>query len=300
MANESKPTDDQPASKGRQGARWGQERRLEFIDYRLRWDGQINRSSLTDFFGISVPQASLDIAEYSKLTESNLEYDIRARVYRATEKFKAVFPSTSVERYLEDLLRVAVQPELPYGSFLGWQPPVAVIPKLGSHLNIDVTEEILRAIRETSYVEVSYQSLAAPEGGEQRLSPHALVHDGNRWYVRAYCHKYQAFRNFSLNRIKHCKYGGQDRERAHEDNAWNTFVDVVLTPDPSLSPAQRQLVEADFLMENGEMRVKCRRAVLLYLLSQLNLNDDQAGQKPKAVISLSLKNRDELKALLQY
>ena len=58
MTNESKPTDDQPTSKGRQGARWGQERRLEFIDYRLRWDGQINRSSLTDFFGISVPPVS--------------------------------------------------------------------------------------------------------------------------------------------------------------------------------------------------------------------------------------------------
>lgn len=299
MTNESKPTDDQPTSKGRQGARWGQERRLEFIDYRLRWDGQINRSSLTDFFGISVPQASLDITEYSKLAENNLEYDTRARIYRATDKFNAVFPSTSVERYLEDLLRVAVQPEIPYGSFLGWQSPVAAVPKLGRRLNANIVGDILRAIRETGYVEVFYQSLTDPDGGERRLSPHALVHDGNRWHVRAYCHKRQAFRDFSLTRIKHCKYGGQDRERADEDCAWNTIVDVVLTPHPGLSTAQRHLIEADFLMENSEVRIKCRRALLLYLLFQLNLNDDQADQKPE-VIQLALKNKDEVKALLQY
>ena len=49
-------------------------------------------------------------------------------------------------------------------------------------------------------------------------------------------------------------------------------------------------------MEQGEMHVECRRALLLYLLFQLNLNDDQAGQKPE-VIQLALKNRDEIRAL---
>lgn len=271
---------------------------MEFIDYRLRWDGQINRSNLTDFFGISVPQASLDITEYAKLAEGNLEYDTRARVYRATESFKAVFQSSSVERYLEDLLRVAVQPEIPYGSFLGWQSPVAGVPKLGRRLNADVVGEILRAIREMGYVEVFYQSLTDPEGGDRRLSPHALVHDGNRWHVRAYCHKREGFRDFSLTRIKHCKYAGQDRERASEDDAWNTMVDVVLIPHPDLTPAQRQLIESDFLMEGGEMHIECRRALLMYLMFQLNLNEDQAGQRPE-VIQLALKNRDEIQVRLK-
>ncbi|MEN5107234.1 WYL domain-containing protein [Pseudomonas sp. TWI672] len=272
---------------------------MEFIDYRLRWDGQINRSSLTDFFGISVPQASLDITEYSKLAESNLEYDTRARVYRATDTFKAVFSSTSVERYLDDLLRVAVQPEILYGSFLGWQPPVAALPRLGRRLNADIAGVILRAIRKNESVEVFYQSLTNPEGGERMLSPHALVHDGSRWHVRAYCHKRKAFQDFSLSRIKHCKYVEPDRDRDYEDHAWNTMVNVVLTPHPSLTPAQRKLIEDDFLMEDGELHVECRQALLLYLLFQLNLNEDQADQKPE-VIQLALKNRDEIMALIQY
>lgn len=299
MTNESKPTDDQPTSKGRQGARWGQERRLEFIDYRLRWDGQINRSSLTDFFGISVPQASLDITEYTKLAEGNLEYDTRARVYRATESFEAIFESSAVERYLEDLLRVAVQPEVPYGSFLGWQSPVAGVPKLGRRLNADVVGEILRAIREKGSVEVFYQSMTDPEGGERKLSPHALVHDGNRWHARAYCHKREAFRDFSLTRIKRCSYAGSDRERASEDNPWNTMVDVVLTAHPDLSPAKRRLIESDYLMEDGEMHIECRQALLMYLLFQLNLTEDQASQKPE-VIQVALKHPEAIRALLKY
>ncbi|MGL4317350.1 MAG: helix-turn-helix transcriptional regulator [Pseudomonas sp.] len=272
---------------------------MEFIDYRLRWDGQINRSSLTDFFGISVPQASLDITEYAKLAENNLEYDTRARVYRATESFKAVFKSSAVERYLEDLLRVAVQPEVPYGSFLGWQSPVAGVPKLGRRLNADVVGEILRAIREKGSVEVFYQSMTDPEGGERKLSPHALVHDGNRWHARAYCHKREAFRDFSLTRIKRCSYAGPDRERAPEDDAWNTMVDVALTAHPDLSPVKRLLIESDYLMENGEMHIECRQALLMYLLFQLNLTEDQAGQKPE-VIQVALKHPEEIRALLKY
>lgn len=299
MTNEYKSTDDHPTSKGQQGARLGQECRLEFIDYRLRWDGQVNRRSLTDFFGISVPQASLDIAEYSKLAESNLEYDTRARVYRATDTFKAVFSSTSVEQYLQDLLRVAVQPESPYGRFLGWQCPVSAAPKLSRRLSADIVGVILRAIRENESVEISYQSLTDPEGGERMLSPHALVHDGHRWHVRAYCHKRKAFQDFSLTHIKHCKHVEPDRDRADEDYAWNTMVTVVLTPHPSLTPAQRKLIENGFLMEDGVMHVECRRALLSYLLFQLNLNEDQADQKPE-VIQLALKNRDEIKALIQY
>jgi hypothetical protein len=37
--------------------RWELERRLEFIEYRLFWEGGSNRSDLVDEVGVSVPQA---------------------------------------------------------------------------------------------------------------------------------------------------------------------------------------------------------------------------------------------------
>ena len=38
--------------------RWGIERRLEFIEFRLYWEGRVNRADLTSVFGISTVQAS--------------------------------------------------------------------------------------------------------------------------------------------------------------------------------------------------------------------------------------------------
>ena len=38
--------------------KWGVERRLEFIEFRLFWEGGVNRADLIEMFGVSVPQAS--------------------------------------------------------------------------------------------------------------------------------------------------------------------------------------------------------------------------------------------------
>ncbi|MEN1403023.1 hypothetical protein AAIH02_32695, partial [Pseudomonas aeruginosa] len=62
---------------------WGLESRLQFIDFRLRWERRINRMDLTEHFAISVPQASLDIAKYTELAPNNLTYDRRSKTYTA-------------------------------------------------------------------------------------------------------------------------------------------------------------------------------------------------------------------------
>ena len=44
--------------------RWGVEQRLEFIEFRLFWEGHVNRGDLMDAFGVSVNQASTDLNRY--------------------------------------------------------------------------------------------------------------------------------------------------------------------------------------------------------------------------------------------
>jgi hypothetical protein len=51
------------------GLRWGVERRLEFIEFRLYWEGGINRSDIREFFGVSVPQASKDLSLYQEMAK---------------------------------------------------------------------------------------------------------------------------------------------------------------------------------------------------------------------------------------
>ena len=59
--------------------RWGVEQRLEFIEFRLFWEGSINRADIVDFFGVSVPQASKDLTLYQERAPGNLEYDTRGK-----------------------------------------------------------------------------------------------------------------------------------------------------------------------------------------------------------------------------
>ncbi len=41
----------------RSNLRWGVEQKLQFIEFRLFWEGHVNRSDLIDKFGVSVNQA---------------------------------------------------------------------------------------------------------------------------------------------------------------------------------------------------------------------------------------------------
>ncbi|MDO8421647.1 MAG: hypothetical protein Q7S99_05755 [Parvibaculum sp.] len=56
---------------------------------------------------------------------------------------------------------------------------------------------------------------------------------------------------------------------------------------------------SSYLMENGEMHIEFRQALLMYLLFQLNLTEDQAGQKPE-VTQVALKHPEKIRALLKY
>ena len=52
--------------------KWTVKRRMEFIEFRLFWQGSINRKDLCDTFGLSLPQASLDLRRYSQQAKRNL------------------------------------------------------------------------------------------------------------------------------------------------------------------------------------------------------------------------------------
>ena len=280
--------------------RWSQERRLEFIDFRLRWEGRLNRSDLTSFFGISVPQASLDIARYLELAPENAVYDRSERVYTPTLSFAALFPSNEAVRYLDELLGRAtgiVQAEL---SFLGWAPAAAVAPSPSRAVAADTLRVLLDAIRRESAVTVHYQSMSSVAPVERDIRPHALAHDGLRWHVRAYCCSRRQFRDFVIARIldsaPSSRPGEMIGEGTADDSAWHRMVQLVLAPNPELSQAHQRVIELDYEMTRGQAIVECRQALVFYALKRLGL----LGDLPVSADAqhLILKNRPEVEALL--
>ena len=92
--------------------RWGQERRLEFIDFRLRWNRTVNRGELVKFFRISIQQASNDLAYYSHLAPRNMEYDKSLKTYKASAGFRPAVSKDDAHSYLGEII-----------GTLGWFPP---------------------------------------------------------------------------------------------------------------------------------------------------------------------------------
>lgn len=293
--NAKPPTKAEQAS-ARPPGRWSQDRRLEFIDFRLRWDGRLNRSDLMEFFGISIPQASLDIAKYTSLAPGNLVYDRSSRVYIAPSGFQPLYPSSDAGRFLNELLENSAGLRAEESSFLAWAPPVATVPTPSRNFRTDVLLALLRAIREGTAIRVQYQSMTRPQPTLRTIAPHALAHDGFRWHARAFCHTRKEFRDFVIARMLEVTGTEPALANSAEDSEWHTIVPLVLIPHPRLSESHKRAIELDFGMEDGQVEFRCRQAFLFYALRHLRLELAEST-KPEAQ-QIALRNRAEVEAFM--
>lgn len=277
---------------GRRG-RWGQERRLEFIDSRLYWEGRLNRPALTDFFGISVQQASLDLAEYMRMAPHNTVYDLSQKTYLATEQFQPIFTDPSSARYLAELYALTTGVLAADMSFLGWTPSADIVRHPTRLVPQAVLRQTLTAIRERRSLRITYQAMGRPDPTERVISPHALGYDGYRWHVRGYCHLRNDYRDFVFARILALATGGPSDVDAHEDAEWHRILDVVIAPNPALTVAQQRVIELDYGMVDGQLVVRTRQALGFYLLRRLGLTQSPTPARAHEQ-QIVLVNRDAL------
>lgn len=272
--------------------RWGQERRLEFIDTRLAWEGRLNRSALTDFFSISIPQASLDLAKYMELAPANMHYDPSQKTYVAQPSFKPAFADVSSSRYLAELYALTLRMLSPDLSFLGATPEADVV----RHPTRAVPEEYLRqtlaAIREQRTLQIHYQAVNRPEPSERVISPRSLGYDGARWHIRGYCHLRHEYRDFVFARILSLVPGGPPEEPVPADEAWERELDVIIGPHPDLSEGQRRVIALDYGMPRDQLVIPVRQALVYYLLKRLGVASKVA--RPAVEQQIVLLNRDAL------
>lgn len=285
-----------PPAVERNTSRWGQERRLEFIDWRLQWDGRLNRSDLTTFFEISVPQASLDIAKYLALSPESAAYDRSAKVYLASDLFEPLYPSTSSARFLNELMMQSAGVLPSELSFLGWTPNIGTAPNPGRTAPSHVLVPLLKAIRNKARVVAQYQAVSSMEPTVRNLSPHALGFDGFRWHARAFCHTRGEYKDFVIARFLKAKLSGEAAVSGIQDSAWHRIVTLKIGANPRLSPSATRVIEMDYGMVDGSAKLECRQALLFYTLKRLGLLEGQ--EAPAYVQQIALLNRDELDQFL--
>lgn len=262
--------------------RWSVEKRLEFIEFRLFWEGGINRSDIMDHFGVSVPQASKDLNLYEEKAPGNLVYDKKAKRYLASSTFNLEFLEPNSDAYLVQLRSNTQSNAKLQESWISSAPECVTLPMPYRRVQVSVLRAILAAIRNSRAVEIQYQSMSVnrPEPEWRWISPHAIGHDGLRWHVRSFCHIDQKFKDFILSRGLKVRGDAEPAATPEEDRCWREFFEVILAPNPVLSEAQKAVIAQDFEMKKHTVKVPVRKALLYYFQKRLRLDVDETLDKP--------------------
>lgn len=266
------------------GLRWGVERRLEFIEFRLYWEGGINRSDIREFFGVSVPQASKDLSLYQEMAPHNLAYDKSNKIYLAANNFEPKFLKPDPDQYLQQLRHVAEDGVPVDETWLASAPSHDCMPIPHRRVKPEVLRTIVDAIRTGKSLNIEYHSMNPHRSGPQwrGISPHAIAHDGFRWHVRAFCHIDQVFKDFVLSRCVDCKKSGPPEASGKDDFLWHEIFDVELMPNPNLTEAKQEIIAYDYEMLGMRLTLHIRKALLYYFQKWLRLDIEDPLSKPDA------------------
>ena len=262
--------------------RWGVEKRLEFIEFRLYWEGGINRADITEQFGVSVPQASNDLSLYENTVPGNLAYDKSAKRYVASAKFAPVFLKPEPNYYLAQLRIASNLVGALRETWLSFTPTFDAMPIPHRRIDADILRSMVAAIRNKRALEVKYQSMnpQRPLPAWRRITPHAFGTDGLRWHTRAFCHLDNKFKDFILSRCLSTRNSDLAAEETPVDTCWLETFKVTLVPNPVLSSAQQSIVAQDFEMKDGKVSVPVRKALLYYFQKRLRLDVCREQDKP--------------------
>lgn len=277
----------------KQGLRWGVERRLEFIEFRLYWEGGVNRSDIIDEFGVSVPQASKDLTLYQEQASENIEYDKSLKRYFASKRFQPRFICLDADAYLQRLATPAESGDSNRKTSIASQF-VDRLPVPQRKIRPDVLRYLLGSVRENGSIEILYQSMSSsrPEPIWRRISPHAFGNDGFRWHVRAYCHIDNKFKDFILSRCLGSQHPKPGDSAPVDDILWQSDFNVCLAPNPRLGAQQQAVIAEDYGMKNGEVIVQVRKALLYYFHKRLRLDVAEQFDDPREA-PIVIKNRAE-------
>lgn len=273
--------------------RWGQRQRFAFLERRLFWEGMLSRQDLMTRFGISAPQASMDVQRYGELAPGNVEFDRSRKVFVPLPGFEPKFFEPSARHYLSQLLLQSDQAVPAFESWLGKEPEFAAIPRLRRKMDAETLRPIVNCIHQRLAIRVLYQSMTSPEPTWRDIAPHALVFDGARWHARSWCYKRSTFTDFVLARMLALRESQPSGIDPALDGAWHQRFTMELAPHPDLTEGQRRAIEMDFDMREGKIGIEMRLCLTAYFERHYGLDIPRESLPPwrRQVV---LCNRDAL------
>lgn len=238
--------------------------RLQWLEDRIFWVGELNRSDLVSRFEISPQQATGDIKLYQELAPDNLRYHTSKKLYVKGEVFKPLFEK-SLETWLtanadEDPSLRSIQRES--------------VKPIKRGMSDAVLMAISRSFRLRMPISVLYQSGKKDTPEWRVICPHDIVETEIRWHIRAFMVDKKVFADIIPGRILDTSDSPEvEWVGAEADVAWNTMADIILVPSATMSQMQREVVERDYRMTDGQCVISTRECLVYYQLSAMYLVD---------------------------
>lgn len=274
---------------------WEVMMRYRLIEIISVWEGRLTTNHLCHTFNIKRQQASKDINRYNKeIAPGNLVYDTKLKGFRPSENFKPLFTKGIADEYLHAIAGNCEITHTFSSLDLGFDKTEMLHPPM-RHVNHEILRALVQAARNGEKIDMGYVSLTSPDEESRIITPHTLVFTPLRWHVRAYCEKNRDYRDFVLSRFRAVNgIEGPSENLKEQDGRWNTKVNIILKPDPRLTPYQRTIVEHDYGMTDGQLVINTRSALIPYVIQVLNIDLSKLEIKPEAQ-QIIVENLDEVK-----
>jgi predicted DNA-binding transcriptional regulator YafY len=272
-----------PESSVKWPIRWDLLLRYRFIETIALWEGRLTTRHLCDTFGIGRQQASKDINNYIRdIGPDNLEYDKYLKGYKPTAEFTPQVTEGLADEYLHLMARNNELSNV-FDSLSLNIANVEVLSVPVRDVKPEVLRPIMQAARQQKRLDVDYVSIGNPDHEGRIIVPHTLVHTGLRWHVRAWCEKNREYRDFVLSRFRDIPDIMDASEHGMEGDAqWNTMVTIRVVADPRLNTEQQQVIERDYGMESGVLKITPRGKLVPYALKQLHIDPRELLDDPTA------------------
>ena len=244
--------------------RWEVYKRLEFLEFQLYWKGIFRRRFMTEHFGISSVQATNDIRKYQELAPRNIDYSLSKRCYYPTAPFHPLFYKPNSEDFLVNLSQ---------DSFVSLNVSCNVLSLPKQPIDSNYLRQIVQAIENKRTITVRYLSLSGDSDKWRQISPIGFISDGELWHVRAFCHNDNFYKNFTLSRFFGVQATNIISEMLPVDRQWEEEVEAVLIPNQAMSPQQKTILESEYHLKDGKLRVTIRMALYFYLKQRLHVNE---------------------------
>jgi len=283
---------------------FAQKQRLQFIEARLIWDGSVRRGQVCEVFDVTPNHLSRDFKRYRHHHAHSLEYDVEKKAYTRGRNFEPLLASGSAEEYLSLLQAYSTSKSTAVVPALGQVATAESITQPTGSIDPDVLRLMMQALREGRGLSLTYQSLNEPDPVPRILWPHTLVFNGERWHVRAFDNRHQAFRDFVLARCIEAELHSSTAPLAAiEDTKWHETEKVDVVPASYLSESQKVVIAKEFGMtksDDGEFvwSAAIRKCLVGSFLHRHRL--EHGGSASKRVLGqhpyLTLKNPNLAKA----